>query len=448
MDGAAKFCKSCGAEANVPISMGYAAVEKNNNKKEDSQTAPAVSAYPPHTDGERHQKDGSEEPPIPPFPLQGRRNSKKKNNRGKIIVGIIGLLFIFALILIWAKTCKKQDPSPSTETTPTLSTDPSPSLPENAQLSAGAGKEDIGNIMNNQFYFATDKRMYYPGFDSDEKTHIYSADLDGSDRRIIFDGFGWSLVVKDDWLYFSGNPGDDIDNSYCIYRVKTDGSYYEKLNDTFSQNFFIYGEHLYFLKRSGEYIVNYTLCRMQLDGKGEESFPHDAKQAVAYKDKLYYNSGSGNLYRIDPNKENIEVIFSNAVDRFIISGDNIVYVDVWGALNICSLDGENITKIREKGTFPIYSLNTYNNRIYFSECDPNSFDYNKYGYYFTIKSVDFKGNGEKEHLTFYSSGIYMNLVDNRLMVFEYLRKGEKMSGQIKTLPVTGGEWSILGSEID
>ncbi len=373
---------------------------------------------------------------------------KKKNNSVKIIVGVIGLLLLSGLIIIGTKACKKQDPPPSTEPTLPLSTSSSQDLPENAQLSAGVGKKDVGNIMNNQFYFATDKRMYYPGFDSAEKTHIYSANLDGSDRKIIFDGFGWSLVVKDDWLYFAGNPGDDLDNSYCIYRVKTDGSHYEKLNDTYSQKFFIYGEHLYFLKQFGEYIKNYTLCRMQLDGTGEESFPNDAKQAVAYKNKLYYNSGSGNLYRIDPDKENLTTILSNAVERFVISGDNIVYVDVWGALNICSLNGENITKIREKGAFPILSLNTYNDRIYFSESDPNSFDYNKYGYYYTIKSVNLEGNGEKELFAFYSNGIFMNLVDNKLMVFEFLGKETKMSGKIKVLPVAGGKWSILGGETD
>ena len=427
----------------VTVSKGYTFTDLSKTekeKKDDPQMAGAVPAYPPGGYQNGYQK-------------------KKKNNKIKIIVISVVVLIISAIIIILASGGKKPEPSSESSSKPAesgvLSTEPASSQPaasepaasepENAYLSVGVGKEDLGNIMNNQFYFATAEKKYYPGFDGDNNTHIYSANLDGSELTPIFDGFGWSLVVKDEWLYFAGNPGRQIDNTYCVYRVKTDGSKYEKLSDAYSYGLFIFGDHLYFLKQHPDYSSLFTLYRMNLDGTSEESFPQNAKQAVAYKNRLYYNDGSGNLFSIDPNKEKLSVVMSGLVDRFTISGDKIIYTDTFGNLNVSSLDGKETVKIRDKGAYDIYSLNTYNDRIYIGECDINSFDYDKYGYHNFISSVDFEGNHETEIFDFYSTGLYMNLVGGRLMVFEYVRGGNEMTGRIKSLPAGGGDWIIFES---
>ena len=50
-------------------------------------------------------------------------------------------------------------------------------------------------------YFHEDY-IFYSSYDTNNESHIYSVKKDGTDLQPIFDGFGWSLVVIDDWLYF------------------------------------------------------------------------------------------------------------------------------------------------------------------------------------------------------------------------------------------------------
>ncbi len=203
-------------------------------------------------------------------------------------------------------------------------------------------------------------------------------------------------------------------------------------------NLFVYGEHLFFLKRDENYSNLFKLYRTDLDGKNELEFLQNGKKALFYKNKIYYNDGSGNLYRIDLDNTNLRVLLSGVAETFTVSLDKIIFIDFEGNINAATIDGKEITKIRDKGDFDITALNTHENRIFFTEYDEKNFDYSKYGWDYTVKSIDFEGGDEQEIISGTSNGMYTNLVGGRLLIFEYLRSGDILAGYIKACPASGG----------
>lgn len=382
---------------------------------------------------------------------------------GGAIIMLKTTLIRFLLVLILIGTlitgCGSNDAvEPSETTDPTVATvaeetTQSPQASESASsdantdsaiVSLGVENSDLGNIMNGQYYFATDTQIFYSSFDENNKAHIYAVNKDGSGFKPIFDGFGWSLVVIDDQLYFSGNAGEQIDGTYNVYRMNLDGSKVEKIIDKYSYGMFFYDQYLYYMRSNDTESTLMSICRASLDGTNEEVLFPNGYSPIIYQNQLYYIDNQGNMYRTEPDGSNPEVLLTAAVKSYAIGSDRIFYNDFNHNIYSCKLDGSENTLVRLSSGIPIYSVNAYKDQIYFSEYDTN-FNYAKYGYNYTIISCKFDGSEEKALFSSTSYGIYTNLVDNQLMTLDYVLADTsgQMTAWIMTMNLDGSNPQAL-----
>lgn len=384
---------------------------------------------------------------------------KSKKPMGLIIIGVVALISVAVVIgLLLNKNGKVLSPdeliadNPSSEVnddenTGTSGNDSitgiSGSSTDSAVVSSGVDETDLGNIMNGQYYFATDKQIFYSSFDTNDKAHIYSSKIDGSELKPIFDGFGWSLVVIDDWLYFSGNQGEVIDGTYHIFRMKLDGSSIEKINDRYSYGMFLYGDYLYYMTSSIDYPDSMSIARSALDGSNKEILFDYGYNPLIYKDQLYYYDNQGNMFKTEPDGSNPVVLITAAVKSYSISGGKIIYNDFSNNINVCDLDGSNNKVIRNSQGIDILSVNVYDGRVFFSEYN-TEFNYTAYGYDYTIFSIKLDGSDERSLFTSVSYGIYMNIVNDKLMLMDYtLSESGVMSAIIKVMNLDGSNVNVM-----
>ncbi len=367
--------------------------------------------------------------------------SKKRPIAPRALVFLLVISVIAAFIL---SSCGKQDGGSQQQPGQTVSNDDSPASTEPGQVgsndantaqtpaqtpalpgkssivSKGVPESELGNIVNHQFYFATDEYIFYTNYDVHDRPHIYSMKPDGTDPKIIFDGFGWSFVVIDNWLYFIGNQGETLDYSYNVFRISFDGSQIEKIIDHFAEGMSRYDNYLYYMRQNEDYSHSRDLCRSDLNGNNEEVIFHFANEPLLYKDKLYYHDNSGNTLRYEPDGTDPEVILGGADvdDAYVLSGEKIIYKDYYNTLYACDLNGNNHEVIRESDGMPIDSLNAYKGIVFFAEYDPQ---YNRTlnGFNFTVKSCNLDGSDEKTVFTSTSADIYINIVNDKLMILDF-----------------------------
>lgn len=368
------------------------------------------------------------------------QQKKKLHSLGIILISvlIVGVMVSIGFILQNVFRDKK------TESETSINEETSTNAKNSAIVSLGVRSSDLGNILNGQYYFATDKYVFYSCFDENDKAHIYSVKKDGTDLKPIFDGFGWSLVVIDDWLYFSGNQGTAIDGSYHLFRMKLDGSQVEKINDKYSYGMLLYGDYLYYVQSSSTSEGTMSINRSSLNGENKQMLFPNGLSPLVYKDKLYYYDNQGNMYRTKPDGTEPQVLLTGVVKTYVLSGEKIVYNDNNHNIYICDLDGKNNTLIRSSTGKPLNNVNAYNGRVFFSEYDTD-FNYTLYGYEYTIKSCKMDGSDEKTVFSSVSYGIYMNLVNNKLMLLDYVMNPESsvMVAIIKVMDLNGDNQKLM-----
>lgn len=263
-------------------------------------------------------------------------------------------------------------------------------------VSKGVNTEDLGNIMNGQYYFSDGENQYYSTFDENQHAHIYKSSDNGKSGIPIFDGFGWSLVVKNNWLYFSGNQGQLIDGTYNLYRIKTDGSGFETLNTGFCYDMNIYNKWLYYIKRPSMNSTESHVYRCELDGSNETLVVSGAvSYFIVFDDNLYYINNSTTLYKANPDGTLPMAISQETIDKFIIGNNKIIYGGSNGSIKTMDVNGSNVKDIRAAGSNAIGSINSYRDHIYYTEYDLD-FDYELYAYKYRIHSVDFNGNNDTQ----------------------------------------------------
>ena len=420
----ARFCPSCGADSQRPAVGPNAQSIKTQAKTPVPQTRPYASQN------------------------AGMKGGKAKRKTPVGTIALVSVLVVGAIIgvAVLGKNFlgKKPDPTTASNATTTTAAALPTVLTNSAIVSAGVDMSDLGNITNGQYYFATDKKVFYSDYDTNDTAHIYSANKDGTGLKTIFDGFGWSLVVFDDWLYFSGNQGKEIDGTYNIFRVKLDGSQLQKLNNEYSYGMFFYNNYLYYMKRNPDYQDKMSICRSSLDGKNEEVLFPFGNSPLVFENQLYYFDNQGNMFRTKPDGKDPQVLLTAAVKAYVLSDEKIVYVDYNNSINTCDLDGKNNKTVVSSNTLPILNVNAYDGRIYYSEYEED-FDYTAYGWNYTIKSCKMDGSDKKSVFSGVSYGIYMNLVNNKLMLMDYVRdpSSQIMNAVIKVMNLDGSNQSTL-----
>ena len=341
-------------------------------------------------------------------------------------------------------------PDPSSGSSPVISPSLKPSaLPEisfndSSIVSEGVSRDDLGNIMNGQYYFDHGSEVFYSSFDTDGNAHIYKTSRSDGVTAPIFDGFGWSLVVVDDWLYFSGNEGAAIDNSYNLYRMKTDGTQRQKLNSGYCFNMFVYQDWLYYTKQITPGNEQYSIFRCLMDGSGETLVADDSHNAILYEKKLYYNDSNHNIYETDPDGSSPLSIVSGLAESFIIGNGRLIFFDADGNLYVSEIDGSSQTMIRPAGVNPITKINSYEDKIFITTFDGHFLD-DYYAYHYWLSSLSFDGTLETEIYGGISYGTYVNIIDGSIYVMDYAidQETEMMSAVAKRMAFNGSDITEL-----
>ncbi|MDD4543156.1 MAG: DUF5050 domain-containing protein, partial [Clostridia bacterium] len=198
-----------------------------------------------------------------------------------------------------------------------------------------------------------------------------------------------------------------------------DGSSVERINNTYSYGMFLYDEYLYYMKMNTDYTDTFSICRSSLDGSNEEIlFPYGSNPVV-YDDLLYYFDNQGNMFRTKPDGLDPEVLITGEVGFYVLSNDKLIYKDFSSNIYTCDLDGGNKKLVRSSSGKSILTVNSYNERIYFVEYNPE-FNYSTYSWDYDAISMKMDGSDEKVIFSSSSYGMYMNIVDGKLMMMDYL----------------------------
>lgn len=288
-------------------------------------------------------------------------------------------------------------------------------------VSKGVNTDDLGNIMNGQYYFDDGTNQYYSSFDSNTSAHIYKATKGSSSATSIFDGFGWSLVVNSNWLYFSGNAGKTIDGTYNLFRVKTDGTGLETINTGYCYGMNIYKQKLYFIRRPSKDASESNIYRSDLDGSNETIIvTGQISYFVVYNTKIYYLDGAGDLYYATDDGVTKTKISTEAIYRFIIGNGKIICQTSAGDIKVMNTDGTNQILVRNAGSRPIAALNSYKGNIFYAEYDKDAVA-GTYAYNYYLHSVKFDGTGDTQIYSGLSYGTYVNILNSKVFVLDYAK---------------------------
>ena len=283
-----------------------------------------------------------------------------------------------------------------------------------SQVSKGFNRDDLGNIINGQYYFDNGDVIYYSTFDESGNAHIYMKD--GNTTKSIFNGFGWSFALKDDYLYFSGNLGTSIDGTYNLFKMKADGSSYEVINTGYCFNMNFYNDWLYYVKKGSDDV--YSIYRSDLNGENETRIvTSNSYASVVYEDKLYYLSNEV-IYEADVDGNNPVAIVSDYVTKFIIGQGKIIYTDYYDNIRLVDIDGKNVKTIRTNSGYDIDRINSYKDTVYYIVYDETYLS-DRMAYTYDIYSINVDGTNDKKVYSGVSWGFYMNIVDDKIYVLDY-----------------------------
>ncbi len=286
-------------------------------------------------------------------------------------------------------------------------------------VSKGVNTDDLGNIMNGQYFFDDGSNQYYSSFDSNTAAHIYKIAKGSSKGTSLFDGFGWSLVINQNWLYFSGNQGKTIDGTYNLFRIRTDGTGLEKLNIGYCYGMSIYNNNLYYVKKPDVKSEEYDIYSSGLDGKNEKQILKGPIYFfVIYDSKLYYLNSLGALYTAKADGTASVKISTEPITRFIIGNGKIVYEAKTGDIKHMDVKGKNIKLVRAAGAKPIATLNSYKGNIFYAEYDKDAVA-GTYANNYYLHSIKFDGTADKLIYTGLSYGTYVNLLNDKTFVLDY-----------------------------
>lgn len=309
----------------------------------------------------------------------------------------------------------------STETTvPSVETSTSESSADISGLviSEGISPDDNGNIVNGQFYFQKGDEIFFPNYDIDAKAHIYRYDTANGTCNAIFNGYGWSLVVFDGWVYFAGNESAEIDGNYYLYRVRADGSEVQRMNDYYNYALNIYQGSLYYVRGDVSDETNLFYCKSELDGSGEVILMNLPSGNYAfYNNYLYYVADNYTLCQANPDGSASQVILDDC-SYFIVTGGQLVYNDYDGNIMTADLSGNNRQLVLATGEYPIYSLNAYNQTIYYTLVD-ETYDEAYRAFNYGLYSIAPDGTANTLLYSGMSYGTYVNIANDRIFVIDF-----------------------------
>ncbi len=305
-----------------------------------------------------------------------------------------------------------------------------------SQVSEGVNLDDLGNIINGQYYFDSGENIYYSSFDESGSAHIYM--VSNGVTKKIFNGFGWSFAINGDYLYFSGNEGTRIDGTYNLFKMKLDGSSYEKINDEYCFNMNFYKDWLYYVKADG---TVYSLYRSDLDGQNEIKVVQSGSyMGIVYEDMLYYLSDNS-IYKANPDGSNSELLIPS-VAQFIIGMGKFIYTDTSYNIKTSDIDGSKQEVIKYSEGNIIARINSYKDTVFYviGSTSPTS----GYSYSYTLYSIDLDGTDNKTVYSSTSYGYYINIVNDKVYALDYnAGTSGNFEAIIKSMNLDGSNFQVL-----
>lgn len=290
---------------------------------------------------------------------------------------------------------------------------------ESSVVSKGVNLDDLGNIFNGQFYFDDGTNQFYSTFDEKGDPHIYVTNKKSGNTKPIFNGFGWSLVMHDGWLYFSGNEGKRIDGTYNIFRMKADGSSLKRINNMYCFNMNFYQQWLYYVKQNSADDKVSSIYRSSLDGSNEtEIVSNTGGLSVIYENKLYYLDQYGYIFVADPDGNNKVKLLNDKVSYFIIGQGKVIYVDSTNNIKTAKIDGTDIKMVRFSDNYAISKINSYKDTIFYIKYD-EAYVSERYAYRYYIYSIKTDGTNDVRVYDGISWGFYVNILNNKVFVLDY-----------------------------
>lgn len=289
-------------------------------------------------------------------------------------------------------------------------------------VSLGVKEDDLGNIVNGQYYFDDGTNQYYSNFDKSGNPHVYVRNNNTNVVKTIFDGFGWSFTVNEGWLYFSGNSGNKIDGTYTLYRIKTDGTNLEHIINKYTVNMNFYKQWLYYIRKPDYNSSLSSIYRSSLDGTNEEEIVSGVSSSglsVVFDNKLYYIDSSNYMYRANPDGTLKEKIIVEKILFFVIGKGKIIYLDENNNIKSCTTKGEDTKTIRPSSGIKINKINSYEDTILYITYDEN-FNNSMYAWKYNINTINMDGTNDKKVYEAYSYGFYVNILNNKIYVLDYV----------------------------
>lgn len=150
------------------------------------------------------------------------------------------------------------------------------------------------------------------------------------------------------------------------------------------------------------------------------------------------------LYNAKPDGSATKIITDNKAKAFIIGSGKIIYIGTDNSVNTMSVIGNDVKEIKPASGDLMITINSYNDRIYYVVYD-EAFNYTTYSYKYWVYSIDFKGKNNKQLYEGDSFGFYINVVDNKLFVLDYLRDSSdsKLVVTTKNMTLDGANLKIL-----
>jgi len=293
-------------------------------------------------------------------------------------------------------------------------------------VSSGVSKKDLGNIINGQFFFDDGKNQYFSNFDDNNIAHIYQKNKKTKEVKKIFDGFGWSLVVRGNYLYFSGNQGPSIDGTYKLYKMSLDDYSFSIIDDGFCYGMSFNNEWLYYINKDTDNSYVYVRLNVETNEKELIDTNNSSGVIVVYNKKLYYLNSIGYIMAAKLDGTNPTKVIDEKCQYFIIGNGKLIYLKDGKEIKTCDIDGGNINTITKSEDDIIGAINSSNNTIYYVKYSSRDYDSNKGGYTYSLWKIGFNGKNDKLIYRSISNSFYINIINKNVYALDYyLREGDE-----------------------
>lgn len=306
----------------------------------------------------------------------------------------------------------------------------------------------IGNIRNYGYAVEQGNRIYYLAPNElSTKVGIFSVNKDGEDKKEIFmnDTDILSLNIYGNYLYFitiiETNETGEYDNKIC--RVKKDGTDFEVINDN---EFNDYCYEIYAVKNKIYYIgEDSNVYKMNLDGSNRELVSAEGTGYVGITDKYIIYNDYVQEPATEEEKLNLDLEYKTCImnldgsnKRDIVEGkrmytvniyeDTVYYTDFDLNIHKCNIDGTNDVLISETEA---YNLNVHNGYIYYL----NYADIENGDETICIYRVNLDGTDEKEIARLETGTSFINVVGDWVLHMD----SSFEAGYMKLTKIDGSE---------